>query len=249
MDNMIEVRMERSSKDRGFSLVEMGVVLVIISLIIGSVIAGQDMIRAAKVKSVVSQLEEFQGSYGVFVEKYHANPGDYRYANIYLGSTAGEIGNGNGRINWNGLVGANYEGPMAWYHMRLAGLINGPYGTILNSLDGVPGSVVPAAKMGGDGSGFYMDYDATPGIATYGGAMGNFMGLGGFGGAGTGINDDAVLTSIDSENIDRKLDDGLPKAGIIYAIQASAVANSCLTGSAYTLNVELVACRLMYKLD
>lgn len=50
----------------GFTLVELSVVLVIISLIVAGILIGRDLIRSAEVRRQVSQLESFETAANAF---------------------------------------------------------------------------------------------------------------------------------------------------------------------------------------
>ena len=50
--------MRDTNSRAGFTLVELAIVLVIIGLIIGGVLVGQDLIKAATIRSTVSDLEK-----------------------------------------------------------------------------------------------------------------------------------------------------------------------------------------------
>ena len=67
-------RVNRS--DRGFTLIEMASVLVIIGLIVGGILVGQSLIKAAEVRSEVTQMEKFQTAVNTFRDKYGYLPGD-----------------------------------------------------------------------------------------------------------------------------------------------------------------------------
>jgi prepilin-type N-terminal cleavage/methylation domain-containing protein len=51
----------------GFTPIEMSIVLVIIGLITGGILAGQDLIKAAGIRATISQLENFNTATYTFV--------------------------------------------------------------------------------------------------------------------------------------------------------------------------------------
>src|SRR3984885_348580 len=63
-------------KEKGFTLIELSIVLVIIGLIVGGVLVGQDLIRAAQVRATVTQIEKYNSAVNTFRGKYGALPGD-----------------------------------------------------------------------------------------------------------------------------------------------------------------------------
>ena len=62
---------------RGFTLVELSIVLVIIGLLIGGILVAQSMIDTARVSSTVSKLSQFDTAIANFQTKYNSLPGDY----------------------------------------------------------------------------------------------------------------------------------------------------------------------------
>ncbi|WP_157669509.1 type II secretion system protein [Chitinibacter sp. GC72] len=64
------------SRQYGFTLVEMAIVLVIIGLILGAAFKGKDLIDGAKVKNMAAQVNKMQAAFNVYYEKYGAYPGD-----------------------------------------------------------------------------------------------------------------------------------------------------------------------------
>ena len=54
------------SSQRGFTLVEMSIVLVIIALLVAGVLVGQDMINAAAVRSQIAQIEKYNSAVNTF---------------------------------------------------------------------------------------------------------------------------------------------------------------------------------------
>jgi prepilin-type N-terminal cleavage/methylation domain-containing protein len=116
-------------KQTGFTLIEIAIVLVIIGLLLGGILKGQELITSARVRNIISQQDGIKAAYFGFLDRYRALPGDYDQggANITGVSTsacnAGN-GNGNGRIE---LGAPSYETILAWEHLSKAGFINGSF--------------------------------------------------------------------------------------------------------------------------
>jgi prepilin-type N-terminal cleavage/methylation domain-containing protein len=66
----------KSARRGGFTLIELSIVLVIIGLIVGGVLVGQDLIEAAALRATVSQLEKYNAAVNTFRVKYGYLPGD-----------------------------------------------------------------------------------------------------------------------------------------------------------------------------
>ncbi len=128
-----------SHMQRGFSLVELSIVLVILGLLTGGILAGQSLIRAAEVRKYSTQAANYMTAVHTFRDKYFALPGDMANATSFWGrdNTAGTMcaaqpgtalatgtcnGNGAGTISEVGI-----EIAAAWRHLSLAGLIEGNY--------------------------------------------------------------------------------------------------------------------------
>ena len=110
---------------KGFTLVEIAIVLVIIGLLIGGVLKGQAMIQNAKVKRVVKSADEMRAAFYTFYDKYGAYPGDENLA----ASPPSDTNNGNG----NGLIAAA-EAPFVFKDLVLAGIIDGTFDGSATSL-------------------------------------------------------------------------------------------------------------------
>ncbi|HSQ06061.1 MAG TPA: prepilin-type N-terminal cleavage/methylation domain-containing protein [Burkholderiales bacterium] len=112
---------------RGFTLIEIAIVLVIIGLLLGGVLKGQELITSARVRNLISQQDGIKAAYLGFLDRYRALPGDYNQAvaNISgVGAACGTAGTGTG----NGQIeNANAERIMVWDHLSKAGFINGSY--------------------------------------------------------------------------------------------------------------------------
>src|SRR4051812_21206607 len=95
---------KNNTNQHGFTLIELSIVLVIIGLIVGGVLVGQDLIKAAQIRSTVGQIEKYNSAVNTFRTKYNGMPGDLQgAANYGLAATAANVattgtGDGNGLI-------------------------------------------------------------------------------------------------------------------------------------------------------
>jgi prepilin-type N-terminal cleavage/methylation domain-containing protein len=133
-------------KQTGFTLVEIAIVLVIVGLLIGGVLKGQEMITNAKLKRIESDNAGIAAAMFSYQDRYLQLPGDDSNAggrfDFYSlgGITTAANGNGNGLIgigsdwapvvaNANTMVAASPEPSKFFGHLRAAGLIPGGSGT------------------------------------------------------------------------------------------------------------------------
>jgi len=127
-------------KQSGFTLIEIAIVLVIIGLLLGGVLKGQELINSAKVKNLATDFKNIPVYIYGYQDKFRALPGDDIAAVSHVGATAGHNGNANGVINgaWDSATPAD-ETQMFWEHIRLAGLATGP----------TTGDLLPTNSVGG----------------------------------------------------------------------------------------------------
>lgn len=115
--------MSSKQQQGGFTLIEIAIVLVIIGLLLGGILKGQELITQAKIRNVVNDFNGTTAAFYAYQERYRAIPGDDRNANTRW--TTATSGNGNGTVggNYNDVSGS--ESAYFWQDLRLAGLIAG----------------------------------------------------------------------------------------------------------------------------
>jgi prepilin-type N-terminal cleavage/methylation domain-containing protein len=120
-------------KQTGFTLIEIAIVLVIIGLLLGGVLKGQELITSARVRNLVSQQDGVKAAYFGFLDRFRALPGDYDQAQVNIAGISASSpcnsgnGNGNGRIEGSTASPASLEYVLVWEHLSKAGFINGSY--------------------------------------------------------------------------------------------------------------------------
>lgn len=150
-----------SDQKSGFTLVELAIVLLIIGLILGAVLKGQQMIANARVKNIARGLLDVSTAYHAYLDFYKAIPGDDKLVAIH--ATGDIAGDGDGLISGS-YTDANdpisSESNAYWQHVRLAGFMLGdvtsskadpPDNTVRGRL-GVQGGSTAASVYGMSGN-------------------------------------------------------------------------------------------------
>src|SRR5262245_30179232 len=117
---------------RGFTLLEIVIVMLIVGFLLAGVLKGQEMITSAKVKRVAEQLNEIRAAYLGFQDRYKALPGDYRDAPVYMTypGIACLYGNENSRIRDNETPANGsqmHEDLLLWSHLSSSGFLKSDY--------------------------------------------------------------------------------------------------------------------------
>ena len=119
------------SQQSGFTLVEIAIVLVIIGLLLGGILKGQELINSAKVKNLANDFRVIPTYIYAYQDKFRALPGDDAAVTTHVGASAtpgtgGTLGNGLIDGAWNSPETGTVESNVFWQHIRLANLAAGP---------------------------------------------------------------------------------------------------------------------------
>jgi prepilin-type N-terminal cleavage/methylation domain-containing protein len=186
----------------GFTLVEIAIVLVIIGLLLGGILKGQEMINQAKIKNLINDFNGITVAITSYQDRYRALPGDDQNATTRWTVQAPGKGDGNGVIagkynanDVSGNGGAPADGKesnLFWQHLRIAGFVSG--------LTTATGSGTPP-------------FNAAGGLV---GVESGVAGTNGLGFTSTIICFSNLPEKIASA-IDGQMDDGVPNSGTVRA--------------------------------
>ncbi len=149
--------MNNINKQNGFTLVEIAIVLVIIGLLLGGVLKGQEMIKNAEIRGVITDIQGMSTAMYAYRDRYSAIPGDDSAAETHLqAATDVANGDGNGVIDYSG--GSEVEDDQFFLQLRAANLITGTgtagpnhslggLVTVEDSVYGLSGTVFCAAAI------------------------------------------------------------------------------------------------------
>jgi len=200
------------AKQHGFTLVEIAIVLVIIGLLLGGILKGQEMITQAKIKNVMADFSGISAAYHGYQDRYRAIPGDDPNAERWTSPTTANDGDGNGVVvgAYNAACSSapgDIESCHWWDHLRRAGFVSGNgTGQPFNAVTGMIG------VQTGDGT------DATPGAV-----------LNGFGSlimCSAGLPDKVAIA------VDTQMDDGRIATGTVRGQVHSAGPNPAIQSGA-----------------
>ena len=246
----------------GFSLVELSIVLVILGLLTGGILTGQNLIRAAELRSVVTEFKTYQTAVMTFRDKYFALPGDMTNATDFWGEmtncgAASPSGTDTETCNGDGDGVFDTIGPASrvseiftfWQHLSNAGLIEGNYTGISGTGGGTDSETsvnTPAAKISNAGwSVMHQSYSSNSIFFD-----GNYHNSFSFGKNNDNFwTYDSAISPEEAWNIDTKIDDGNPATGNVWAVRwndcTDATASSQLDAN-YLLSSNSQLCALAF---
>jgi len=188
---------------RGFTLVEIAIVLMIVGLLIGGILRGQELITSARVRNIIDQKSAIQTAYIGFLDRYRMLPGDLTPAQAAI------VGNGVRASNWapvgDGLINWFNESVLFFQNLTASGFIScGACMTVTSSAASVVGNspvnvygdILIAGHVDSRNNGSsWFDVAPAPGITQL------------------RLYTGAQIPSQVLAEVDRKADDGLPGTG------------------------------------
>jgi prepilin-type N-terminal cleavage/methylation domain-containing protein len=237
---------------QGFSLIELSIVLVILGLLTGGILTGQNLIRAAELRSITTQHQGYQTAAYSFRDKYFSLPGDLKNASDFWSDAVN--GDGDGQLEAATTDGGDGEIYGFWEQLALAGMIEGTYSGASGSggaglQDSVVNVNVPAGKIGTSGwSVLYLGSVASSHSDYFEGNYGNAFFFGNK--VADGMTEAAAIKPDEAWNLDIKIDDGRPDLGKVRGVEnlsaADATACSNTTTAEYSLTNTAIECAVVF---
>lgn len=248
--------MQKNKNIKGFTLIELAIVLIVIALLIGGVLAGQDVLTATKRNSIITEVNNFRASISQFKAKYFNNiPGDFDEAETYWTSSVTSDGDGDGRIDKD--QDTPGESLLVWEHLSLAEMLSGGYTGEMSSSDTmIQGENIPGSEFSKD-TGYNMFHsnsnlaDMLSSHALYnrnvimaGGCSAQTADSVEFCSGGIAIPADAYA-------IDKKMDDGVSYTGKVVSYNEFTGSDICSSGLDeagvdYDLDGTALGCMILF---
>lgn len=207
----------------GFTLVEIAIVLVIVGLLLGGILKGQELVQNAKVRNIADQQSAIKAAYYAFQDRYRALPGDYVAAGTNIPNVAAATnGNGNAQITGS-------ESVFAWHHLTNAGFISCSECTAEAAAPVTASATNSPSNANGGVMAIIFDGVYNNGAAATGNSANNLK------------SGNQIPSNILAE-VDRKIDDGNPRTGTLRfsTFTVGGTAPSAATCAAVNTDLWLV---------
>lgn len=251
----------KSRKQSGFTLVEIAIVLVVIGLLLGGILKGQQLINSARVRNLADQNSGVQAAYYGFVDRFRNLPGDMlcTQAVTNVGSAVSPdncttVVGGTGTTGGNGRIDTIPEAGAVWAHLSVAGFLTGTYTGITADAttyrNGVAAGLVPPNAFQGPillaHTADYLDGATTPARASVVRLAYSFGG-----------NIPVPLL----RDLDQKLDNGAASTGVLRSAANGGTAGTfgaiidyvksgsdqdCVSGTAWLVDSSNQTCNAMF---
>jgi prepilin-type N-terminal cleavage/methylation domain-containing protein len=255
--NLSTINQKPSTAQSAFTLVELAIVIVIIGLLVGGVLQGQELIKQAGARNNVKRIQEINAAIATFYGKYNCLPADCINAvnyGLYFAN-----GDGDGKILMN-------NNNFFWLHLVAAKMLN------VQNIDGTAmtsGNFSQYAKFRNDKSGSTSTFNMSGYMyASYGDIYSGTDSSISFtdstaitvyantititSSKSNGSQVYATFTANETRQIDEKIDDGNALTGKLYGVNSHKDSDysimTCNTSGVYAANSDDLACRIIFQI-
>ena len=240
-----------SSKQKGFSLVELAVVVSIIGIIISAVIGGKKLYDAAKLRRVSTEIMQYSSAINTFKEEYGYWPGDFPQASNFWSGAAN--GNGDGVIRFQFLV--NNEDLYSWDHLENAELIKDQYDGVVKSgtIHYSKGENLPVSAAFENITFAFYSFRPAGGNVVYDNITGIKMIISSLSATGAPASTTNSFQGKQAQAIDEKIDDGMASSGNLISYRTAGgctdADESTSSRADYQLNNTIEDCVVEWYID